>query len=138
MNLLTRVLLVFAFLFLLNVVVCRADGVESGEPIICFTEKTASKMVVEIEKCRITAKQIELLARENEELKKQVEYLKTIVELQKKELEISKQTIENLREIVNYQNKAYKKLYKKSIFDKVRENSLFLTIGILIGAAITL
>ena len=111
---------------------------KQNEPIICFSEETAKKMVVEIEQCRITNKQVEVLIKENQELKKQIEYLKTIVELQKKQLQISKETIENLQEIVDYQNKAYKHLYKKSFYDKIKEDSLFLTLGILIGVAITL
>jgi len=111
---------------------------KQNESIICFSEETAKKMVVEIEQCRITNKQIEILIKENQELKKQIEYLKAIMELQKKQLQISKETIENLQEIINYQNKAYKHLYKKSFYDKIKENSLFLTLGILIGVAITL
>ena len=111
---------------------------KQNKPIICFSEETAKKMVVEIEQCRITNKQIEVLIKENQELKKQIEYLKAIIELQKKQLQISKEAIENLREIINYQNKAYKHLYKKSFYDKIKENSLFLTLGILIGVAITL
>ena len=111
---------------------------KQNEPIICFSEETAKRMVVEIEQCRIANKQIEVLIKENQELKKQIEYLKAIVELQKKQLQISKETIENLQEIINYQNKVYKHLYKKSFHDKIKENSLFLTLGILIGVAITL
>jgi len=111
---------------------------KQNEPIICFSEETAKRMVVEIEQCRITDKQVEVLIKENQELKKQIEYLKTIVELQKKQLQISKETIENLQEIINYQNEAYKRLYKKSFYDKIKENNLFLTLGILIGIAITL
>ena len=111
---------------------------KQDEPIICFSEETAKRMVVEIEQCRITNKQIEILIKENQELRKQIEYLKAIIELQKKQLQISKETIENLQEIINYQNKAYKHLYKKSFYDKIKENSLFLTLGILIGVAITL
>ena len=111
---------------------------KQNEPIICFSEETARKMVVEIEQCRITNKQIEVLIKENQELKKQIEYLKAIIELQKKQLQISRETIENLQEIINYQNEAYKHLYKESFYDKIRENSLFLTLGILIGIAITL
>jgi len=137
MSLLTRVSVTLFFLLALYCF-CRAGEVKSNEPIICFTEKTASRMVVEIEKCRITTKQIELLAKENEELRKQVEYLKTIIELQKKELEMSKQTIENLRKIIDYQSEAYKKLHRESILDKVKENSLFLSVGILIGVAVSL
>ncbi|RLE64919.1 MAG: hypothetical protein DRJ47_06490 [Thermoprotei archaeon] len=137
MSLLTRVLVVL-LLLVLSYAFCEADETRGDEPIVCFTEKTASRMVVEIEKCRITTKQIELLAKENEELRKQVEYLKTIVELQKKELETSRQTIENLRKIIDYQSEAYKKLHKESILDKVKENSLFLSIGILIGVAASL
>jgi len=111
---------------------------KQNEPIICFSEETARKMVVEIEQCRITNKQIEVLIKENQELKRQIEYLKVIIELQKKQLQISKETIENLQEIINYQNEAYKHLYKESFYDKIKENSLFLTLGILIGVAITL
>ena len=51
---------------------------------------------------------------------------------------LSKETIKNLQEIISYQNKAYKHLYKESFYDKIKENSLFLTLGILIGIAITL
>ena len=109
-----------------------------NEPIICFSEETAKKMVVEIEQCRITNKQIEALIKENQELMKQIQYLKAVIELQKKQLQISKETIENLQKIIDYQNKAYKKLYKKTIFDKIKENSLFLSLGLLIGIAITL
>jgi len=111
---------------------------KQSKPIICFSEETAKRMVVEIEQCRITNKQIEVLIKENQELKKQIEYLKVIIELQKKQLQTSKETIENLQEIINYQNEAYKRLYKKSFYDKIKENSLFLTLGILIGIAITL
>ena len=111
---------------------------KQSEPIICFSEETAKRMVVEIEQCRITNKQIEVLIKENQELRKQIEYLKTIVELQKKQLQISRETIENLQEIINYQNEAYKHLYKESFYDKIKENGLFLTLGILIGIAITL
>ena len=137
MSLLTKVLAAL-LLLVLSYAFCEAGEVKSNEPIICFTEETASRMVVEIERCRITAKQIELLAKENEELRKQVEYLKTIVELQGKELETSRQTIENLRKIIDYQSEAYKKLHRESILDKVKENSLFLSIGILIGVAASL
>ena len=95
-------------------------------------------MVVELEQCRITNKQIEALVKENQELMKQIEYLKAVIELQKKQLQISKETIENLQKIIKYQNEAYKKVYKKGFFDKIKENSLFLSLGILIGIAITL
>ena len=128
-------LLISIFILLLP---SLAFSQKQNEPIICFSEETAKKMVVEIEQCRITNKQIEVLIKENQELKKQIEYLKTIVELQKKQLQISKETIENLQEIINYQNEAYKRLYKKSFYDKIKENNLFLTLGILIGIAITL
>ncbi|MHA1873144.1 MAG: hypothetical protein ACTSVB_03425 [Candidatus Heimdallarchaeaceae archaeon] len=111
---------------------------KQNKSIICFSEETAKRMVVEIEQYRITNKQVEVLIKENQELKKQIEYLKAIVELQKKQLQISKETIENLQEIINYQNEAYKHLYKKSFYDKIKEDSLFLTLGILIGIAITL
>ena len=136
MNQLIKVISLIMFALLLTSKAFAGGG--ASEPIICFTEKTAGKMVVELEKCRITNKQVENLVKENQELEKQIEYLKTIIELQKKELEISKQTIENLQTIIDYQNKAYKNVYRKTFFDKVKENNLFLTIGILIGVAITL
>ena len=128
-------LLISIFILLLP---SLAFSQKQDEPIICFSEETAKRMVVEIEQCRITDKQVEVLIKENQELKKQIEYLKAIIELQKKQLQISKETIENLQEIINYQNEAYKKLYKKSFYDKIKENNLFLTLGILIGIAITL
>jgi len=109
-----------------------------SEPIICFSEKTAKRMVVEIEQCRITNKQIEALIKENQELMKQIQYLKAVIELQKKQLQISKETIKNLQEIIKYQNEVYKKVYKKGFFDKIKENGLFLSLGLLIGIAITL
>lgn len=130
--------LISSFIFITFFTINAFAENKTSEPIICFAEKTASKMVVELEKCRITNKQIENLIKENQELSKQIEYLKIIIELQKKELEISKQTIENLQMIIDYQNEAYEKLYKKSFYDKIKENSLFLTLGILIGVAITL
>ena len=137
MSLLTRALVIL-LLLVLSYAFCEAGEIRGSRPIICFTEKTASKMVVEIERCRITTRQVELLAKENEELRKQVEYLKTIIELQKKELETSRQTIENLRKVIDYQSEVYKKLHRESILDKVKENSLFLSIGILIGVAASL
>lgn len=127
-------LIIFVLFFVSNVF--ASD--KTSEPIICFTEKTAGKMVVELEKCRITNKQVENLVKENQELEKQIEYLETIIELQKKEMEISKQTIKNLQMIIDYQNKTYKNLYKRSFYDKIKENNLFLTIGIIIGIAITM
>jgi len=123
----------FIFLFPLS-----GFSKNQNEPIICFSEETAKRMVVELEQCRITNKQIEALIKENQELIKQIQYLKAVIELQKKQLQISKETIENLQKIIKYQNEAYKKVYKKGFFDKIKENGLFLSLGLLIGIAITL
>ena len=133
-GLVTRLLISFFILFIPSL----AFSKNQNKPIICFSEETAKRMVVEIEQCRITNKQIEALIKENQELMKQIQYLKAVIELQKKQLQISKETIENLQKIIKYQNEAYKKVYKKGFFDKIKENGLFLSLGFLIGIAITL
>jgi len=110
-------------------------SVYAGE--ICFDYETAGRMVVELERCRITFQQLDLLQKENEELRKQIELLKQIVELQKEQVKISQQTVENIQKICEVKTKEMEKACKPSFWANLKDRILFSLAGILLGVIIT-
>jgi hypothetical protein len=110
--------------------------VSTTEPVICFTETDASKMIVELENSGDYQEQIDLLKQANAELEKQIGLLKDINKLQQEQLNVSKQTIESYKELLKTQKEAYEKQIennKPSIWGKIAAAAGGLGIGVLIG-----
>ncbi len=103
---------------------------------ICFSQATGSKIVVELQQCRITDQQVVILQKENDELVKQIGYLEKIIALQKEELQVSNETIGTMANIVQTEGKACKEATTPSVGKEVKTGLLFTLAGILIGIII--
>jgi len=105
--------------------------VYAGE--ICFDREIAGRMVVELEQCRITFQQVELLQKENEELRKQIDLLKQMVELQKEQVKISQQAVENIQKTCEIKTKEMERVCKPSFWKELKDRVSFTLGGILLG-----
>jgi len=108
-----------------------AGQIYAGE--ICFDRDTAGRMVMELEQCRITYQQVELLQKENEELKKQIELLKQLVELQKEQVKISQQAMENIQKVCEVKTREMERVCKPSFWSNLKDRMLFSLGGIILG-----
>jgi uncharacterized membrane protein (DUF106 family) len=110
--------------------------VNTTDPVVCFTEDDAKKIVVDLENVNDYKEQVELLKEANAELEKQIISLKEINKLQQEQLEITKQTIESYKNLLKTQKEAYEKEIennKPSIWGKIFAGIGGLGIGILVG-----
>lgn len=88
--------------------------VNTLEPVVCFTETDAKRIVVDLENVNDYREQVDLLKQANVELEKQIESLKKINKLQQEQLEISNQTIESYKKLLDAQRDAYETEIKKN------------------------
>jgi hypothetical protein len=103
---------------------------------ICFDEKVASDVVVELEQGRLIKQETELLKAENAELQRQVDLLKQIVELKDKQLESTNRALKQYSDLLETQGKLYGdalKRSKPSFFEKLSDTLSSVGIGIVIG-----
>lgn len=110
--------------------------VSTTEPVVCFKESDASRMVVELENNGDYREQIDLLKQANSELEKQIGFLKEINKLQQEQLKVSEQTIASYKELLKTQKEAYEKKIeneKPSIWGKIAAAVGGLGIGVLVG-----
>ncbi|MDA8104667.1 MAG: hypothetical protein M0Z71_04740 [Nitrospiraceae bacterium] len=103
---------------------------------VCFSEADAEAIVVDIEKGKNLAEQVDLYKQANAELAQQVKLLKEIGDLQKQQLEVSRTAIEQYKDIIKYQGEAFQQVLKEakpSILKCLIDAVGFIGIGALVG-----
>lgn len=103
---------------------------------ICFDEKVASNIVVELEKGRLIQQETEALKGENAELQKQIDLLKQIIELKDIQLESTNKALKQYGDLLEQQGKLYEEALKRSkpsFFEKLSDTLGAVGIGIIIG-----
>lgn len=103
---------------------------------ICFDERVASDVVVELEQGRIIKQETELLKENNAELQKQIDLLKQIIALKDMQLESTNKALKQYSELLDEQGKLYGEALKRSkpsFFEKLSDTFGSVGIGIIIG-----
>ena len=106
------------------------------DPVICFKEADANKIIVRLETADDYEVEIDLLKQGNLELEKQINLLKEVNKLQTEQLLVSKQTINSYKELLKTQKEAYEKQIentKPSVWGKIFAAVGGIGIGVLIG-----
>jgi len=117
-------------------VILLLSGNVLAEESICFDKNTAGNIVVEIEKCRIDEKKIDILIKQNQELEKQISLLNQVIEKQKEQQEILKKEVESYKTLLATQKAGYEEEIKKakpSLFNEMLKAFGFVGAGIVIG-----
>jgi len=110
---------------------CHAvDIINVVQTEICMSEDTASKILVELERCRITESQIPDYEQAISNLNEQIQKQKEIIEQQKKALEEADKMLKEKDALIE---SAKKSCPKPSFFGEVLKGLGFLGIGILVG-----
>lgn len=110
--------------------------VNTTEPVICYEEKTASQMILQLENAKDYKTQVDDLKQDNAELEKQIALLKEANKLLVEQRDIADQTIELYKDLLNAQKEFFEKQIenqKPSIWGKIGVALEGLGIGILIG-----
>jgi hypothetical protein len=111
-------------------------GESAPAPDVCFSEDQAEGIVVDLEKGKNLAEQVELYKQANAELEQQVKLLKEIGELQKQQVEVGQRAIAQYQKIIRYQGEAYERVIKDSkpsLFKRLIDVVGFIGIGALLG-----
>ena len=104
---------------------------------VCFDEKVAAQIVVDLEKYKILQQQLNILEKQNEQLEKQIELHKQINALQRDQIEITKKTLEDYKKLMEDKDKLCEqkvKDAKPTLSSTIVQNGIFTLIGVAIGA----
>jgi len=104
---------------------------------VCFDEKVAAQIVVDLEKYKILQQQLDILEKQNEQLEKQIELHKQINALQRDQIEITKKTLEDYKKLMEDKDKLCEqkvKDAKPTLSSTIVQNGIFTLIGVAIGA----
>jgi TolA-binding protein len=110
---------------------CYAVDIVNAVPTeICMSEDTASKILVELERCRITEQQISDYEQSLSNLNEQIQKQKEVIEQQKKALEEANRMLRDKDSLIE---RAEKSCPKPSFFGELFKGLGFLGVGVLIG-----
>ena len=104
---------------------------------VCFDEKVAAQIVVDLEKYKILQQQVDILEKQNEQLEKQIELYKQVNSLQREQVEITKKTLDDYKKLMEDKDKLCEqkvKDAKPTLTSTIVQNGIFTLIGVAIGA----
>lgn len=114
-------------------------GIAHSEEI-CFSSQNASKLVMDLETCKIIQnEELPNLKEQNQLLKEQIDLSKQKIELLEKQIEFSNQTIQQYKELLGLQQKAYEQAMeanKPSVFETILKTIGAVAAGVLVGLAL--
>lgn len=132
---LNRIIALWGFWLILALLIA---GIAHAEDI-CFSEDTARRITVDLEKAKSLKEQVELYEKGNAELEKQITLLKEINKLKDEQIAINNMTIKQYQELLKFQKDTYEQIVKDakpSVLKQIIDALGFIGIGILAGILI--
>lgn len=96
--------------------------VNTTEPVVCYEEKIAKQIILQLENAIDYKTQVEDLKLSNFELEKQIILLKEVNRLQAEQRDIANQAIESYKELLRVQKESFEKQIenqKPSVWSKI-------------------
>jgi hypothetical protein len=103
---------------------------------ICFSQETASRMVVDLEQCRVDQETMQIMDGMIETLNSQIAAEEAVIASQKKKIAATEEAVKKMEALLNEQRKQYEteiKEAKPSFFQEVLKDAGFVAVGIIAG-----
>lgn len=103
---------------------------------ICIDKDIVSEITIDLEKCKITEHQLDLIKQQNSELEKQIQLLNDVIQLKDRQLQAENEAFKRYSELLKDQKNLYEEAIKKSkpsLFKSITNGLGAIGIGILIG-----